>query len=54
LRIFEIVKQLDRKGRKKMALLAVLSGLVLFACVLAALRSKQSSASEKIKNLSIR
>jgi hypothetical protein len=37
-----------------MALLAGLGGLIAFACVLAALRSKRNSQTEKVKTLTLR
>ena len=42
------------KGEKKMAVLGALGGLILVVCALAALRSKQASAWQKIRNLSIK
>jgi hypothetical protein len=37
-----------------MALLGALSGLIAFACVLAALRSKRNSQTEKVKTLTLK
>jgi hypothetical protein len=37
-----------------MALLGALSGLIVFACVLAALRSKRNNQTEKVKTLTLR
>jgi hypothetical protein len=41
-------------GEKTMALFGALGGLVLCGCILAAVRSKKNSATEKVKTLTLK